>query len=236
SSQRSLVRPMVSYKTDYGGKMKNAERPWSSEADHVLKLYESDPKAGLTPVQAEEKCQIYGPNTLTVKKQAGYFVIFLNQFRNPMVYILFFAAAIALALGEMLDAYAILSIVVLNGVVGFIQEFKANTALEELKKMAVPHTKVIREGKLQTISSIEVVPGDILQLEAGDFISADARIIEAYQLTTEEAPLTGESVPVTKSSHPVKPESVLAERTSMLFSGTAVNSGSALAVVTATGM
>lgn len=211
-------------------------KPWAREAEEVIRELETNKLSGLSNSEAEKRFKLYGNNALISRKKSGFLLTLLHQFNNPMVYTLLFATGVAFILGEYLDANAILAIVVLNGVVGFIQENKANNALDELKKMSVPMAKVIREGKLQTISSQHVVPGDILQLEAGDLVSADARIVESFQLTCDEAPLTGESLPVQKSVEVSPSDAVLAERNCMLFAGTALNSGSAKAVVCATGM
>lgn len=217
-------------------KDKTMLRPWALEAKEVSGKLNTSATSGLSHAEAKARLLQYGPNTLVSRKKAGAFSTLIHQFNNPMVFTLLFATAVAFFLGEYLDANAILAIVVLNAVVGFIQENKANNALEELKKMSVPSSRVIREGKVQSISSQDVVPGDILQLEAGDLISADARIFESFQLTSDEAPLTGESLPVQKSFAIAPVDAVLAERTNMLFAGTAINSGSAKAIVCATGM
>ena len=210
--------------------------PWSVPCEDALKKFGTDIHAGLTPQQVQKAQQIFGKNELTKKSKQSNFTIFLRQFRNPMVYTLSVAAFIALILGEVIDAVAIIAILLLNAVIGFIQEEKASNALEALKKLTVPQTRVFRGGKIQTVPSYEIVPGDLAFLEAGDYVSADARIIEAHQLSVDESTLTGESTPVRKNIVPIDSEVLLSDRKNMVHAGTAINTGSVKALVTATGM
>ena len=209
--------------------------PWSrSEAD-ILKELGVFQDAGLTAEEIPLRYHQYGPNSLSLKKKLTSWYILYKQIMNPMVLVLFIAGGIAFILGEILDGWAILAIVFLNILIGFIQESKAEASIEALAALAAPKAKVLRDSKIEIIPSAEVVPGDILVLEAGDFVPADARIVTAYQLSAQEAVLTGESLPVEKNTELVDADAVLSERKNMLFGGTALSTGTSRAVITATG-
>ena len=159
-----------------------------------------------------------------------------RQFGSPAVWLLFVAAVASAALGERLEAAAIGSILVLNAVVGFLQEFRAERALSALSALTSPQASVVRDGRRIVVAARDVVPGDLMAVESGDLVAADARLVEAWALTVNEASLTGESLPVEKSVAVSRPDAPLAERTDWIFAGTAVASGSGLAEVLATGM
>lgn len=211
-------------------------KPWSRHHLEILTETNVTKDSGLSDKKASDLLKSAGPNLLRTEKQITNLRIFLKQFNNPMVYTLAGATAISLFLGEALDAIAIFMILIINSVIGFIQESKANRAIQALKEMTVPSAHVIRNGKVMTIPSEEVVPGDILKIEAGDFVTADARLLEAFQLTADESPLTGESLPVHKNPEKLPEETILADRKNMIHAGTAISNGSARAVVTSTGM
>ncbi|HQO63673.1 MAG TPA: HAD-IC family P-type ATPase, partial [Syntrophorhabdus sp.] len=166
--------------------------------EHVSSQLETRIEKGLTQVEAEKRLRNYGPNELGEKARPGFFKMLLDQFNNFLVIILIIAATVSLLLGEVIDAVAIIVIVVLNAVVGVVQESKAEAALAALKKMAAPNAQVLRDGHLISIPTRELVPGDIVLLEAGNYVPADMRLVESVNLKIEEASLTGESVPVDK--------------------------------------
>lgn len=216
--------------------MNKAEIPWAHHSHDVIHDLGGHGSHGLKESQIDSKRNQFGKNLLSEKKRQSNVLLFLRQFKSPMVYTLFAAALIALLLGEWLDAGAIFAILILNSVISYIHESKANTAIEALRKMSVPKARLIRDGKTLIIPSEDVVPGDLLHFEAGDYVAADARILEAFQLTVDEAPLTGESMPVKKHSDIIKHDAPLADRKNMLHSGTAISTGSGKAIVTSTGM
>lgn len=181
-------------------------------------------ETGLNDAQIKQRSEIYGANVLTAKKKKSYLIEFLNEFKDLMVIILIFASIIAFATGESVDGAIILLVIILNAVIGFVQEFKAEKALEALKKMMKPHARVIRNGKQQKILAEHLVPGDVLILDEGDNISADAVIFEENELQTQEAIITGESTPVEKQLN------------GWIYMGTMVTHGSGRAIVMDTGM
>src|SRR5262245_27601399 len=186
----------------------------------------SDVAKGLAPQRVAELRSRYGMNQLAQAPPVPMWKRFLNQFKEIVIWILIVAAIIAAAMGEVPDAIAIVAIVLLNGIVGFIQEEKAEQALAALRKLSAPNAKVIRGGAAQQIPAAELVPGDRLELEAGDHVPADARLITAASLQTQEAALTGESSPIEKEANVILPaNTALAERRNMLYLGTVVTTG-----------
>ena len=183
-------------------------------------------KTGLASKKAEEALKIYGYNELKRINKTPWYIIFLRQFTDVLILILFAAAAISLVIGEIGDAITILVIIVLNGILGFVQEFKAENAIEALKKMLHPTCKVLRDSKEKIIDAKLLVPGDIVLLETGDKIPADLRLIESYNLKVDEASLTGESEPVAKDTLTLN----------MAWMGTSVVNGRGMGLVVATGM
>ena len=191
---------------------------------------------GLTTEEANTRIQEYGPNELKKEKKDGPIKIFLRQFHDVLIYILIAATIVSYLLNERVDAYIILVILIFNAVFGFVQEYKAEKAIELLRKLTTLNTKVIRDNKQIEIPSSQIVPGDIIVLESGDKIPADLRIIELNNLQTDEAALTGESNPVTKKIDAIAKSASLADRKNMLFSGTSIVRGTGKAVVVSTGM
>ena len=191
---------------------------------------------GLNQKEVAKRLKEHGFNQLRKKKAIYPVKIFLKQFKDPIIMILLAAIIISLIVQAKLDAAVIAAILVLNAVIGFSQEYKAEKAIQLLKKMSTPKAKVIRKGMEQIIESKFLVPGDIIIVEAGDKVPADARIIGLAELHVNESMLTGESVPVKKNIAIIKKESPVAERKNMLFSGTIITNGRAKAVVTETGM
>ncbi|MDI6869345.1 MAG: calcium-translocating P-type ATPase, SERCA-type [Coprothermobacterota bacterium] len=204
-------------------------------AEQVLKHLSSS-LSGLTEEDAKARLEKYGLNELKEKEKTPLWVRFLNQFKSPLIFILLVAILISGILGEFVDAIVISAIVLMNAILGLIQEERAEKALKALKRMAVPRTQVIREGQIKEINSTEIVPGDIIILSAGNRVPADARIITSFNLRADESPLTGESLPVEKSETILNEQTTLAERRNMVFSGTTVTYGRGEAVVVATGM
>jgi len=203
------------------------------ETYEILKTNEE----GLSETEAETRYQKYGANELIEEKKTTSIEIFLNQFKSILIVILIVAAIVSgFVLHEYIDMYVILVIVVLNAIIGFIQEYRAEQAVEALKQMVSLHCKVIREGAIIEVDARKIVPGDILVIEEGDKIPADARIFEAFNLKIDESPLTGESSTVTKKPDKIDGETPLAQRSNMVYMGTHATFGHGKAVITSTGM
>jgi len=206
-------------------------------AEETLKRLATLPQEGLSSEEAARRLQTFGPNRLTEKPRPGFLQLLLNQFNNFIVILLIAAALISAFLGEWVEAGAIFAIVLLNAVLGIIQESRAEQALAALKKLAAPEAQVIRDGRRQNIPAEELVPGDIVILEAGNFVPADVRLLEAVNLRVEEAALTGESLAVAKNAALVLTEDVpLGDRRNTAFMGTTVTYGRGRGVVISTGM
>ena len=212
-------------------------RSWHALAiDEILRSLKTTLN-GLTDREASERLAIYGPNELRKEKGRSKIGIFVEQFKNVLIIILLIATGLSIVIGEVLDAVLILTIVLASAVLGAFQEYRAERALEALRKLTAPEASVIRSGKEKRIPAREVVPGDILVLTAGDKVPADARIIEAHDLKLDESSLTGESTTVTKSADVLLPEDTpLADRVNMVYAGTVVVYGKGKAVAVATGM
>ena len=202
---------------------------------HVIEAFQTSSE-GLSSASASNLLKQFGPNQLEEKKKKTVIMMFLDQFKDFMILVLITAAVISGVIGELSDTIAIVVIIVLNAVIGLVQEYRAEKALAALKKMAAPTANVIREGILSNIPSEQVVPGDIVLLEAGAVIPADIRLIEAVQLKVEEAALTGESVPVEKEITALADDVPTADRKNMAFKGTITSYGRGKGVVVATGM
>lgn len=204
--------------------------------DTALKL-KADIANGLSSHEALERLKIFGPNALPEEKRRGPFAMVLDQFKDFLILILIGAALISGLLGEYVDAAAIVVIVVLNAIIGFIQEYKAEKAMEALRNMAAAHALVKRDGAVVEISAAELVPGDVVLLDAGRVVPADIRLIEGAMLKVQEAALTGESVPVEKRPDVVcDADASIGDRYNMVFKGTQVVYGRGMGIVTATGL
>jgi len=211
--------------------------PWHAmESALVLKELDTDPRTGLSESEVKSRLEKYGYNELKKEEGVSPLTLFINQFKNILIIILLIAIVLSWIVGEKVDAAIIAVIVVFCAVLGFIQEYRAERALEALKKMLSPTITVLRGGREEEVPSKELVPGDILLLEAGDKIPADARLIENHSLRCDEAPLTGESVPVGKEIKPLAENVRVSDRRNMAFTGTTVTYGRGKAVVTSTGM
>ena len=191
---------------------------------------------GLTTAEAKRRLSSVGENRLATEGKTSAWGIVREQIMSPLIALLVGACVVSAALGEIGDAIAIGAIVVINGVIGFLQEYRAERALEALRNVTAPHARVLRDGIVREIPAVEVVPGDALVLEEGDVVAADGRLVEVTALRTNEALLTGESLPVDKSLAPSRDDAPIAERTDRIFGGTAVAAGRGVAEVTATGM
>lgn len=228
-------------KPDY---IPGARADWHSmSSDAVLSRLKTDPHKGLSGNAAAERMLEYGENKLQQKKPKGLLRKFLEQFSDFMVIILLIAAGISFFTatmegnGDYIDSIIILIIVVINAITGVVQENRAERAIDALKKLSAPQARVIRAGKETHIPAEEVVPGDILLLDTGDFVAADARLVESHSLKAEESALTGESVPVDKDENLVcSQKAPLGDRRNMVFSGSSITMGHGKAVVVETGM
>ncbi len=191
---------------------------------------------GLSAREAERRLERYGPNELLAIGGISPLRIFITQFRSPLIIVLIAAAAVSGAIGQLLDAAVILAIVIVSAIFGFVQEYRAERAIEALRELTAPVANVIREGERLSISSTELVPGDVVLLEVGGKVPADLRLLEATNLETNEASLTGESFPVTKRTDPLEGDVYVGDRSNMGFMGTTVERGRGQALVAATGM
>ncbi len=203
--------------------------------DEVL-ARQSSSHNGLTTTEARSRLSVHGANALPESKRRSLIRLFLSQFQSPLIYILFVAALMAMFLGKHGDAVVILAVVMVNALIGSFQEGRAERSMAALKRFALSRVRVMRDDDECEITARELVPGDVLILAAGDAVGADARLIEVAGLEANEAALTGESLPVVKQSEPIAEETMLADRTNMLYSGTSVTAGRGRAVVIATGL
>jgi Mg2+-importing ATPase len=215
--------------------MKKEVRDWSIPINEIYKHLDSSEK-GLSHIQADEKLKKYGKNEIEKRERRHWIEILFSQFTSPLIFILVIASVISYFLGDKIDAIVIIGIVLVNAILGFFQEYKAEKALRELKKYVTLHTKVIRNGEIFSIDSKEIVLGEIVILQRGDIIPADIRLIETKDFTADESILTGESVPVEKTTDIISAKySLPQDLKNMAFTGTTVSSGSAKGIVTSTG-
>ncbi len=221
----------------------NEAAPYQQPVDVVLASLRSDAKRGLSATEARTRLERDGRNELTAEEPVPGWKKFLAQFKDVLVILLLIATAISFGLWLIeretplpYEAIAIFAVVLLNAIMGYIQESRAESAVAALRQMAAAHANVMRDGERQSVSAAEIVPGDIILVEEGDTVPADARLIHSTALQMAEAALTGESLPVSKDIIPVAGEAALGDRTNMIFSGTAATYGRGKAVVTATGM
>lgn len=217
--------------------------PYQKSIEEVLVAFKTDRRTGLSRQEARARLERYGKNELTAEKPVPTWRKFLGQFQDVLVILLLIATAISAGLWVFerestlpYEAMVIFAVVLLNAIMGYIQESRAEQAVAALRKMSAAHANVIREGERLSIPAVEVVPGDIILIEEGDTVPADARLIQETALQTAEAALTGESLPVSKDTLPIADEVGLGDRHNMIFSGTAATYGRGTAVVVATGM
>jgi Ca2+-transporting ATPase len=207
----------------------------SLTVESVLQQMETDFSKGLTTSEVKRRAELFGPNMVTGKKKTSLLMRFLMQFNQALVYVLLIAGLVSAILGEWGDASVIFGVVIINSIIGCIQESRAEKAIESLKKMIVTEAQVLRNGEKHTIPSVDLVPGDIVFLQAGDKIPADLRLHEMKNLRVDESSLTGESIPVEKSPEPLSKDTVLADRLNMAYAGSLVTSGMGDGIVVATG-
>ncbi len=214
------------------------ERAWHTlPVDEVARVFEVNPDRGLTDADAILRRERFGPNALGQTKSRSALAIIVAQFKSLIVVLLVAATILAFVLGEHIEAVAILVVILLNAAVGFLTEWRAERALTALEKQSVATAHVQRDGEKHQVEASELVPGDVVFLDAGARVPADGRIIECVRLQVEEAALTGESVPVTKAVDTVPDAAApLGERADMVYLGTAVTDGRGRFLVTATGM
>ncbi|MBX4196798.1 cation-translocating P-type ATPase [Candidatus Pacearchaeota archaeon] len=209
---------------------------YTQKAEDVLYSLGVSPATGLSSQEVVKRRATYGLNELKAKKKINPVILFLNQFRSFIIYILIFALVLSLIADEIVDSISILAILLFNAIFGFMQEYKAEKAIEALKRLSGLQALVLRDGKQTMIEVKELVPGDIIMVEEGSKIPADSRLLEHFNLQVSEASLTGESVPVSKKLDALQEATPLAERSNMIFSGTIVTRGRAKAIVVGTGM
>ena len=209
--------------------------PHAIESEAVLTALKSDAANGLSSTEAQKRL-MDGANKIEAKKDKNIWLIFLSQFKSPIVWLLVFAAGLSFYFGELLDGIAILIVILINALIGFFMEYQAERSMNALKKLSAVPAKVKRNGKLEEINAEEIVPGDIIYIEAGDMIPADGRIFKASQVQIDESALTGESLPVEKQTDKINADTTLAERANMLYKGTYSTKGNGFMMVTTTGM
>ncbi|MFR9802426.1 HAD-IC family P-type ATPase [Pseudonocardia sp. RS010] len=214
---------------------RGAEDHHALPAHEVVLVLDSDPDRGLTEEEAARRRAGYGPNALPPAHRAGPLVRLLRQVNNPLVLILIAAGTVTLLLGEVVDAAVVFGVVVVNAIIGYLQESRAEAALDALRAMTRTVARVVREGHRREVPSEDLVPGDLVVLEAGDRVPADLRLVRHCELTADESALTGESDPAVKDEDALPGATPVADRRNMLYSGTLVTSGSGSGVVVATG-
>jgi Ca2+-transporting ATPase len=226
----------VSHATDRHPVAEDKTAPWARPAADVAAGFDTDTRRGLGRGEAAARLQAQGPNRIREEDGVLWSRIVIRQFTSPLILILVVAAVVSAAIGHRVDAVTILAIVLLNGILGFAQEWRAERAVLALRRMLSPECRVRRDGVLSTVAAETLVPGDVVALEAGDRVPADLRMASAANVTVDESALTGESVPVHKDTRSVDAEAELTERRNMLWMGTTITNGHAEAIVVATGM
>lgn len=221
---------------DTDAKDLNPETPHALAVEHVFQQMAVEPEKGLSEKEAQKRLDAHGPNKLKEQDQKSLLQILIDQINNPVIYLLTAAAVLAFVFGDLPEGIAILVVLALNTVIGFWMEFQARQSMEALQQMDKVMGTVIRDGREERIDAEQLVPGDIITLEAGDLVPADCRLFDISELTIDEAALTGESVPVSKSAEAVDEDTGVADRKNMAFKGTAVTNGKGKAVIISTGM
>lgn len=210
---------------------------WHSfSIEKIVQELDSNTEKGLSNTDALSRLNTYGLNTLDTYESVSWYKMLGRQFSSVLIFILLVAAGLSYFLGDIVDTLAILAIIVLNGLLGFAQEWKAEKALHSLKKMLSPHCRIIRDGKEQNIDLIKLVPGDLVLLSSGNIVPADIRLVESINLKADEASLTGESVPIDKTTEKLEENTPTAEQSCMVWMGTHIVNGHGHGLVTSTGM
>lgn len=214
----------------------NGYAPWAVGYEEVLDKQEVNAEEGLSKNEVKQRRKKFGRNQLRSKSKKSAWSILLDQFKSLIIGLLIFAAIASFAFGEIIDGIAVVIVIVINSLIGFVTELRAIRSVEALREMTKVDARVLREGNSQQVPAAAIVPGDIVMVEGGAVVTADMRLIEASRLQANESALTGESEPVSKHTDKIAEEKPLAERDNMLFKGTAVTRGSGVGVVTSTGM
>ncbi len=212
------------------------KKKWHSlSIEEVVDELKTERKEGLSSDEANKRLEEYGKNELPEGKKHPWWKRLLEQFNNMLIYVLLAAAIVTALMDHWIDTSVILAVVILNAIIGFIQEGKAEKALEGISKMLSLEAVVKRDGEKKTVEAENLVPGDIIFLKSGDKVPADVRLLKVKDLQVEESPLTGESTAVDKKTEPVDKDAIIGDQVSMAFSGTVVTYGKATGVVVATG-
>ncbi|MEB2783811.1 cation-translocating P-type ATPase [Algoriphagus persicinus] len=206
--------------------------PHTFSVDEILLALKTDSAIGISQKEAENRAKEFGSNLYKAQKQKSIVLMMLLQFKSPIVYLLLFAVAVTFFFQNYIESIAILVVILVNALIGFLMELQARNSMNALREMDVIHSKVLREGKIQEIPSENIVPGDIISLEAGDLIPGDAHLIESNQLQCDESSLTGESLPTEKNIEKLAKVTALGDQFNMVFKGTSVTNGNGKAVIT----
>ncbi|WP_158857728.1 cation-translocating P-type ATPase [Lunatibacter salilacus] len=207
--------------------------PHALSVEKILDAFGTDADAGLSQRETEQRSKDFGLNSYQAQKQKSLLLMLLLQFKSPIVYILFFAVAVTFFFQDYIEAAAIAAVILINAVIGFLMEFQARNSMKALKEMDVTHSKVFRDGNIQEVPSEKLVPGDLIALEAGDMVPADAYLLSTNQLQCDESSLTGESLPTEKKLGKLAKATSLGDQFNMVFKGTSVTNGNGKAIVVA---
>lgn len=208
------------------------ENPHSFSVDAIVQSFQTNIEQGISSTEAESRSKEFGLNVYQAHKQKSIFMMALHQFKSPIVYLLLVGAGVSIYFKDYTEAIAILIVILVNALIGFLMELQARNSMNALREMDVINSKVIREGKIQEIPSEKLTPGDVVVLEAGDVVPGDGRLIEVNQFQCDESSLTGESLPTEKNTEPLPKECTLGDRYNMVFKGTSVMNGKAKAIIT----
>ena len=211
------------------------DHPFSLPAEEVIRLLYTHSDKGISGPEAERRSKIYGANIYPGQPPKNLWLVLLAQFRSPIVYLLVFGAFVSLYFKDMLETIAILAVIVINALIGFFMEMQARSSMNALKKMEVILANVIRDGEARPVPAEKLVPGDLVQLEAGDIIPADGRLITAHRLQCDESSLTGESLPAEKTTEALPPDTITGDQRNMVFKGAAVINGNGKMIITGIG-
>ena len=208
------------------------ENVYSLSLPEALEALQSDAATGISQAEANSRGEQFGANIYQAQKQKTVWAILLHQFKSLIVYILLIGALVSFYFNDVIDALAILVVVLVNALIGFFMELQARSSMNALKEMDVIHSKVLRDGKVNEIPSEKLTPGDVIMLEAGDIIPGDGRLLEANQLQCDESSLTGESIPSEKNTEKLEAGTVLGDQLNMVFKGASVINGNGKALIT----
>jgi Ca2+-transporting ATPase len=211
------------------------DHPFSYAAEEVIRLAQTDSNKGISEHEAARRSKVYGLNIHKAQQQKNLLLILLAQFSSPIVYLLIFGAVVSLYFKDQLETFAILAVIVINAMIGFFMEMQARSSMNALKKMEVILAKVIRDGEVRPIPAEKLVPGDLIQVEAGDIIPADGRLLTSHRLQCDESSLTGESLPSDKATEALPADTVVGDQHNMVFKGTAAINGNGKMIITGIG-